>query len=149
MVGVPYFHFKGISSHLSRTCVRRSRVHRRATPLTVKGSSLRLDSMRIIASFSSCWSSVQYVDIRKTSVKFAVLCLCEMFTDFDNVYDIGKIWIWFVNQCNPKLIYPAVFTQRAVLYSAYIRFLYIEGMYTNSLIYFFTDGDLIAFLILF
>jgi hypothetical protein len=98
-------------------------------------------NMRRIALFSSCRSCVEYVDIRKISVKFAVLCLCEMFTDFDHVCDIGNIWIWFVNRCNPKLIYPAVFTQHAVLYSAYIRFLHIEGMYTNALIYFFTEGD--------
>jgi hypothetical protein len=95
---------------------------------------------------SSCWSCIEYVDIRKISVKFAVLRLCEMFTDFDHVCGIGNIWIWFVNQCDPKLIYPAVFTQRAVLYSAYIRFLHIEGMYTNALIYFFTDGDFSFFI---
>jgi hypothetical protein len=127
---------KGISSHLPRPCVRRSRVHGRATPLTVKGSSLRLDSMRRFALFSSCWPCVEYVDMLKISVKFAVLCLCEMCTDFDNVCDIGNIWIWFVNQCNPKLIYPAVFTHRAVLYSAYIRFFTYWG-YVHKLTYIF------------
>jgi hypothetical protein len=67
-------------------------------------------------------------------VNFALLYRCEMFTDFDNVCDIGNIWIWVVTLRNPKLIYPSV-SHRTSCYMVYTYvFLHIGGMYTKSLI---------------